>query len=66
MNKFIKYEFTYLWRYNQTTGDWIMIRDSLIENSQTWLKIFQGDEPGEHFKIAKKRPRNKIICMVKK
>lgn len=47
---------TYLWKYNKTTGYWDMIRDSLIENSEAWLRIFQGDEPEEHFKISKKRP----------
>lgn len=52
----MKYKLTYLWRYNPVTGFWVMVRDSLIENADRWLEIFQGDEPDAHFKLSKTRP----------
>lgn len=51
-----KYEFTYLWKFNRVTGFWLMVRDSLIENAERWLEIYQGDEPEEFFTLSKKRP----------
>lgn len=53
----MEYKFTYLWKYNKVTGYWVMVRDSLVENAKRWLEIFQGDEPDEHFKVAKTRPK---------
>lgn len=53
------YEFTYLWKYNKTTGYWEVVRDSLVENAERWLEIFQSDNPNEHFKLAKRRPNAK-------
>lgn len=52
------YEFTYLWKYNKTTGYWEMVRDSLVENAGRWLEIFSNDEPDQYYKISKRRPKS--------
>lgn len=35
----------------------MLVRDCWIDNAHRWLNVFRGDEPGEHFKISKSRPK---------
>lgn len=45
-----------IWRYNATTGYWMLVRDAYPENVARWLDILRGDEPGVAFKASKRRP----------
>jgi hypothetical protein len=52
----VKSELTNIWRWNKRAGYWALVRDTYIENAGRWLAILRGDEPGETFKTAKRRP----------
>jgi hypothetical protein len=45
-------------RYSPAHGwQWTLERDCLPENADSWLAIFQEDEPDVTFVAATKRPR---------
>lgn len=50
---------TKIWRYEPCTGYWALVRDSYPENVARWLEILRGDEPGNAFRAADKRPNGK-------
>ena len=43
-----------LWKYNRITGMWTFMRTC---EDKAWLAVFQKDEPDQHFKLSKTRPR---------
>lgn len=47
-----------LWKYNKRSGYWDLARKCAEDTKDKWLKIFQSDEPSEHFKLSKNRPSN--------
>lgn len=55
-----------LWRFNNVTGYWILVKQiEIVENAETWLAIFEKDEPIDqfgcknHFKLSKTKPRKR-------
>lgn len=46
-----------LWKYNKITGYWVLVRDCAEDTADTWLFIFQKDEPNEIFKLSKTKPK---------
>ena len=48
-----------LWRYDPITGYWKHERTiSILADAQKWLKLFQLDSPGAHFKLSTQKPRS--------
>lgn len=47
----------YLWRHNAITGLWDQVRDIAPGNEAAWLAVWQRDEPGSTFRVAKRRPK---------
>lgn len=45
-----------LWKYNKTTGYWKHQRTVSHDTKADWLKVFQKDEPNEHFHVSKHKP----------
>jgi hypothetical protein len=45
-----------LWRYNTTTGIWVLQRLCNPETAAQWLAIFQKDMPSAQFKLSKNKP----------
>lgn len=45
-----------LWVYNTTTGYWCQVRHCNTLTSETWLHIWQKDEPKRAFRLAKNKP----------
>lgn len=45
-----------LWKYNKTTGIWNQQRSCEDATAGEWLAIFQKDEPGETFKLSRRKP----------
>ena len=56
---------TKLWKLNKTTGYFFLIKSVTDDNAKAWLKIFQDDEPKEHFKISKNKPSIKTNPITK-
>jgi len=53
-------EETNLWKYNKRSGYWDHQRTiASPKDEQTWLNMFQQDEPGEHFVLSRIRPSKK-------
>ena len=48
---------TNIWKYNTTTGYWMLVRDCYFERRDDWLRIFRGDEPDRVFKASRVRPK---------
>lgn len=51
----------HLWRLDPIIGDWRIVRS--IENeedAETWLRIWQKDEPGVEFKLARMKPADAL------
>jgi hypothetical protein len=50
---------TNLWKYNRITGLWDHQRTCDESTAETWLGVFQKDEPDEAFALAKHRPKKR-------
>lgn len=48
-----------LWRYNSTTGYWVLERMCSTVSSGKWLEVFKKDEPSASFKLSKTKPSGK-------
>ena len=47
-----------LWKFNRLSGLWDHQRTCNPDLATMWLQVFQGDEPGEFFELAKHRPKH--------
>lgn len=45
-----------LWKYNEITGYWVIVRNVIPEHAERWLEIFKEDDPNGKYCISKKRP----------
>lgn len=50
-----------LWKYNKTTGYWVLVRMCDNNTASQWLNVWQKDEPNEEFKLSKNKPRSKKL-----
>jgi hypothetical protein len=46
-----------MWRFNTRSGMWDHVRSVTAETAAAWLAVWQRDEPGTLFVIAKSKPR---------
>jgi hypothetical protein len=45
-----------LWKYNRITGLWDFQRAVSPETADSWLAVFQKDQPQEYFRVSKNKP----------
>lgn len=48
-----------LWQYNSASGLWKLVQTCRPETAQAYLDLFKKDEPGEHFKLLGRKPKEK-------
>lgn len=48
-----------LWKYNKAIGVWDYARGVSPETAPEWLRIYQRDEPDEHFVVSDRKPTRK-------
>lgn len=49
----------FLWKYNRASGLWSLQREVAPDTRDNWLKLFQEDEPKEHFVVSSRSPKGR-------